>query len=292
VVRTMIPDSLTVERLPVCVLSAGRSGTSLAAQAMNLFGVYLGEEEDLMPATEQNRHGFWENLSIYRVNEQLLGLFGGSWYRPPTLPPGWLEDPRLERLHELAIEVVSELGASGRRWGFKDPRTVVTLPFWRDVIGPMDYVICIRHPQAFIDSVQKLPLPDIEPSSTAKLWLDMNIAALNQTVGARRVFIAHDEWFENSREVALRLGTFIHGEVSRVEQGMLEAVDAIVDCGLRHDLATWDAVPGTSELESAYQQLRIIAAADCEGVEARFRQAQLVEGHRSRYQQEIDSRVG
>ena len=31
-------------------------------------------------------------------------------------------------------------------WGWKDPRTCLTLPFWQDVIGSIRYVICIRNP--------------------------------------------------------------------------------------------------------------------------------------------------
>jgi len=45
---------------------------------MNLLGVHLGADEDLMEATEQNERGFWENTEIYRLNEDLLGVLGGS----------------------------------------------------------------------------------------------------------------------------------------------------------------------------------------------------------------------
>lgn len=48
---------------PICVLSVGRSGSSLAARAVNLLGVHLGVEEDLMPPSQQNERGFWGSMS-------------------------------------------------------------------------------------------------------------------------------------------------------------------------------------------------------------------------------------
>jgi hypothetical protein len=247
-------------------------------RAMNLLGLYLGAEEELMPASEQNESGYWENMSIYRINEQLLELFGGSWYRPPALPHAWPDDPQVEQLRERASHVVDELRASGRHWGFKDPRTVVTLPFWRRVIGVMDYVICVRRPEAFIRSVQALPLPEAEPHATAKLWLDMNIAALRQTVGERRAFVFYDEWFEDPRKVAWRLAAFIHGDASEVAPDSVDAVDAFVDRTLRRADATVGApLPAASELEAVYAHLRRIAVHNSENDDARYREVRAAE---------------
>jgi hypothetical protein len=39
------------------VLSAGRSGTSLAAQAIHRLGVHLGTDADLIPASVHNQWG-------------------------------------------------------------------------------------------------------------------------------------------------------------------------------------------------------------------------------------------
>jgi hypothetical protein len=253
------PRSMT---RPVCVLSVGRSGTSLVARTLNLLGVHLGPDADLMPPTAQNERGYWENMNIYRVNEQLLEILGGSWYRPPRLTPGWVHDEQLEDLRAHASEVVAGLARGGGRWGFKDPRTIVLLPFWREVIGPMDYVICVRRPQAVIRSVQQAGLPGTEPRATAALWLEMNRAALAQSAVARRTFVFYEDWFSDVRGVANDLAAFVHGAPSNADPGAFVAIESFFDPSLRRaDAASHTDGPAVApELDAMYARLRLAAA--------------------------------
>lgn len=273
---------------PTCVLSVGRSGSSLAARALNLLGVHLGADADLMPPGEQNKLGYWENMKIYRLNEQLLEIFGGSWYRPPLLSPGWERDERLEELRMVAVRVAEELAFSGQKWGFKDPRTVVLLPFWRRVIGVMDYVICVRGPHAFIRSVQALGAPEIEPHITAKLWLDTHAAVLTQTVHERRTFVFYEDWFDDLGAVVRRLATFIHGEGSPLDQEAFGAINAFFDPRLCHADVHGEemALVVASELDALYAHMRIIAANDPDERGVREHQAfvaqTFAEGYRCR----------
>jgi hypothetical protein len=243
---------------PICVLSVGRSGSSLVTRAINLLGVDLGADDDLMPATEQNRDGFWESMPIWSINERLLECLGGSWYRPPRLAPGWTDDERLLGLRQEATRVVGQLARPGVRWGFKDPRTIPLLPFWREIVGEMDYLICVRRPHAVISSVEHMGLPGTEPLETAMLWLDMNAAALAQTATERRKLIFYEDWFEDPRRVARQLAAFIHGEASPVDPEALRAIDAFLDPRLRRaDEAAIEVV--APELEAMYEHLRLVA---------------------------------
>jgi hypothetical protein len=273
---------------PVCVLSVGRSGSSLAARAMNLLGVHLGAEDELMTATEQNERGFWENTTIYRLNEELLELLGGSWYRPPELTSEWACDERLQELRGRAAGIVLELELPGRRWGFKDPRTIVLLAFWRQVIGEMDYLICVRRAHPFVHSVEAIAPPGGEPHATASLWLDMNAAALGQTVGARRMFVFYEDWFEDPRRVAGQVAAFLHGRASAVEPEALDAVVAFVDPMLRRADARGESteLAEVPELEAMYAHLRMTAERDRDHRQARGREAlvaqALADGYRLR----------
>jgi hypothetical protein len=247
---------------------------------MSLLGVHLGDEKDLLGANEQNERGFWENAAVYRLNEELLEGFGASWYRPPDLPPGWAQDARLDEIYDRATRVVEGLAAPGRRWGFKDPRTIVLLPFWRRVIGDMDYLICIRRAPAVVSSVQAAGFPGTDPRATAKLWLDMNAAALGQTVGERRMFVFYDEWFEDPRRVATRLATFIHGDRSTLNSDALDAVEACFDRELRRADAR-EAPPeilATPELDAMYAHMQLVAAQDADDRTAREREALVARG--------------
>jgi hypothetical protein len=272
---------------PVCVLTAGRSGSSLAARAINLLGVHLGAEEEMMGATEQNERGFWENLAIYRLNEEILGLLGGSWYQPPKRTAEWACDERFEELRARAAGIVGDLELAGRRWGFKDPRTIVLLPFWRQIVGEMDYLICVRRAHPFVRSVEALAPPG-GAHVTAGLWLDMNAAALAQTVDARRMFVFYEDWFEDPCRVAGQVAAFIHGDAGAAEREVLDAVVAFIDPMLRRADSHGEAaeLAQAPELEAMYAHLRLAAELDGEGPEARGRHAvvaqALADGYRLR----------
>jgi hypothetical protein len=263
-------------QLPLCVLSVGRSGSSLATRALNLLGVHLGADSELLPPSEQNELGFWEHEEIYRINEGILEMFGGSWYRAPELPLGWVQDRRLDELRERAIQVCAALASSpAARWGFKDPRTVVLLPFWRQLVGRMDYVICVRRPQAVIRSVENTRLPGAERRATAKLWLNRNATALAETVSERRTFIFYEDWFEDAHAVVEKLATFIASE--GVDD--LGAVASAFRPELRRADTDETLLPEGEipELSAMYEQLRLIAARDDPAPEVRARQARVAQ---------------
>jgi hypothetical protein len=72
----------------VCILGMHRSGTSLVSRALNVLGVYLGPEEQLMRPSTDNPAGHWESRPIKEINDEILSILGGSWQEPP--PAGGL----------------------------------------------------------------------------------------------------------------------------------------------------------------------------------------------------------
>jgi len=117
----------------VFVLGMHRSGTSAVTRAINAFGVPLGNEADVMPPAPDNPEGFAESLALVDCNERLLRLLGSRWDAPPALLPGWehrspvaIERDRAERTFRVVY--------AGEHWVWKDPRTCLTLPFWRRVL--------------------------------------------------------------------------------------------------------------------------------------------------------------
>ena len=92
----------------VCILGMHRSGTSMVARLLNLCGVYLGEEKDLIPAAEDNPEGFWENVKFQEINQELLITFGGEWDYIPSLEAGWQLTPQVLDIHDRARSLVEE----------------------------------------------------------------------------------------------------------------------------------------------------------------------------------------
>src|ERR1700722_12084882 len=138
----------------VCVLGMHRSGTTVAARLINLLGIDLGAEEHLLGPRPDNPKGFWEHGPIVELNEEILRRLGGNWREPPPLPPGWETSADFGDLRRRARDLVARSFASAD-WGWKDPRTCLTLPFWKRILPPSHYVICMRSPAEVAASLEQ-----------------------------------------------------------------------------------------------------------------------------------------
>jgi glycosyltransferase involved in cell wall biosynthesis len=219
---------------PICILGMSRTGTSLTARVLNLAGVHLGSEEELLVgelhhlagegdavlarAREANPEGFWEHYRMMRLNERILRRLGGSWRDPPPLPLGWEAAGELEAEREEARALLDASFAGHDLWGWKDPRNSLTLPFWQQLLPKMRYVICLRNPVDVAASLQRrdgMPLED-----GIALWLTYVAAALVNTSGRPRLFVPYESYFEHAGGAAARLARFAGRE------GALEGPEA------------------------------------------------------------------
>ncbi len=91
----------------VCIAGAHRSGTSMLTRLLHSLGLALGPQEDLMPAAADNPEGFWENLRVVRLNDELLNLVGAAWDLPPWEDETF-EDSRFSSVRAKAKLLISE----------------------------------------------------------------------------------------------------------------------------------------------------------------------------------------
>lgn len=139
----------TEERQPDCVvviLGMHRSGTSSLAGSLEACGLYLGE------ISQRNRHnlkGNREHRFVISLNDQVLAANGGSWDRPPVTMV-WDQEMATRRDEWVS----SQSQAARSRWGFKDPRTLLTLPFWLEGIAHVQFVGTYRHPDSVVKSLK------------------------------------------------------------------------------------------------------------------------------------------
>lgn len=128
-----------------------RSGTSAITRILNILGLPLCIEHDLMEGWD-NPRGHWESWSLMHFNNRILGVFGGSWDCPPPLKPGWQRLPSVVNLQKDA-EATFLAAYPTDEWIWKDPRTCLTLPFWRPLVRPTAAVIVTRRPAAVAASM-------------------------------------------------------------------------------------------------------------------------------------------
>ena len=255
----------------VCVIGPPRSGTSLTTNILNLLGVDLGPEDELMPAQPgQNPAGFWEHERLASFNEELLAAVserqfreGEGWREAVPPEPGWESGPAAAELRDRARELVSSSFGGSALWGWKDPRTSLTLPFWHELVPDLLHVICVRHP---LDVAASLHRRDgMQPPEALALWLRYSAAAVVHTRG-RRLVVSYERWFQSWRTELDRLARFLNvPEEARGEQ-LLATVEREIDGRLWHHRSerdtTADELPSdVRELYAALEQ----AAADAGG---------------------------
>jgi hypothetical protein len=129
----------------VIVLGMHRSGTSCLAGCLQERGLFLGEVFEKNP---YNLKGNRENQSIMQLNISVLESSGGNWNRPPE-EIIWNESQARERDQIIA----SFMNSGEQTWGFKDPRTLLSLPFWEAGLKQISFVGTFRNPIAVAKSL-------------------------------------------------------------------------------------------------------------------------------------------
>jgi hypothetical protein len=144
--------AIPVARPPVILLGMHRSGTSLVAELLDALGLFQGHEL-------QEDH---ESTYFLDLNDTFLRRIGTAWDNPAPAR-GFLEDPAALDLTTrcLAAELTSKglkrflglkrylqvraLERFDRPWGWKDPRTVFTLPAWLRLFPGAKLVYIVRN---------------------------------------------------------------------------------------------------------------------------------------------------
>jgi glycosyltransferase involved in cell wall biosynthesis len=241
----------------VLVLGMARSGTSAITRLLTLLGVDLGPQEALLPPIAgENAKGFYEHRPIVKVNKELLERMGGSWSEPPRLARGWQRDTELEDLRKRARELLATDFAGASLWGFKDPRTSLTLPFWEELLGDdVRYVICHRRP---LDSARSLERRNgIRLDEGVALWTRYMASALAHTAGRRRIIVGYGELFSDREALMEELADFLGVGDAATEQVRAQA-RAWIDGDLRHHASTLRELVEHPAVSSQAQALHLL----------------------------------
>jgi hypothetical protein len=146
----------------VCILGMHRSGTSCLTGSLQQQGLFLGTHNLRAP---DNPRGNRENKDTQMLQKDILEQSGGSWDAPPPTVE-W----RPEHF-ELAQEILAE-HAEHPVWGFKDPRTLLTMEGWKILVPDLQPVGIFRHPLRVAQSLKARDHFDREKSLS--LWLTYN----------------------------------------------------------------------------------------------------------------------
>ena len=265
----------------ICVLGMHRSGTSVTARAIELLGAYMGRQEELELGGSDNPEGFWERRSIHSLHERILEQFGMSWDTTVKLPRGWLQSKSLSPFREELTAIIGADFASHPVWAWKDPRTSLLLPLWREVLAEMAIelkcLMIIRHPIEVARSLERRNGFTIERSLA--IWLNYNLSALENSARSSRALIAYGDLLADSRGCLAKSLKKIGLSGCLEDDRVWSTIDRVVKRPMQHSRYT------EADLVSCHPSVRRLAlelsnavqAASLDVAEARLRQTGLLD---------------
>jgi hypothetical protein len=225
----------------VCVLSPPRSGSSLTASIINILGVHLGSTRDFEQANEHNPKGYWEHQTIQEINDEILSRLGydfshagADWAEPPIFQGNWETNPQLSDLSEHARDLIHRNFSEYDVWGWKDPRTCFTLPFWKSLIPKIRYIILVRNPVDVARSLERFINIDCSFERGLYMWSLFLTHAFKNTAGESRILFNVEDWTDDWKGGLNRLAQFLETPGLAEDTGIQAAVHELVDESLWH----------------------------------------------------------
>jgi hypothetical protein len=201
---------------PIIVLGVMRSGTSLTAELIRLWGAYAGDRNDLWTSnlSDPRGYGYMEYIPLQNLNNELLD----NNDRVPPLKEALdqkISDPKFQAQAKSLLQSMDQLAQKKRApaWVWKDARLPLTLPFWNNLWGDVTYVITIRHPAEIALSLAQAAEIDKDnlPYSAGFIyWQYCMTQVLSLTQNSpRKLFIAYDQLINNRLQECTRLCSYL-----------------------------------------------------------------------------------
>jgi hypothetical protein len=147
-----------------------RSGTSCVAELLASAGLFLGDE--LLEADPRNPRGYFEDRGFVDFHRRLLSAHG-------LADDGFVGDVRIEpagTFREQALELVEARRSLLRPWGWKDPRSVLFLNSWAELVPEARYCFVFRPPWDVVDSLFRRGdrVFSLNPRFALTMWMHYN----------------------------------------------------------------------------------------------------------------------
>ncbi|WP_063395144.1 glycosyltransferase [Prochlorococcus sp. MIT 1306] len=161
---------------PIVVVGMHRSATSLLARMLSRLGVSFGTH--LLSEDDDNPDGYYEDTAFLELQRNWfassLDNNSKGWRDWGWNPIQSISSLGKSRWKSQADQLLKkrQLCFSDSRWGWKDPRTTLLLPFWRQLSPELKLIGIYRTPWDISDALQRLRHPKFrkDPEIIHLLW--------------------------------------------------------------------------------------------------------------------------
>ena len=196
----------------------------MVARLLNLAGLDLGDPARFLDPQTDNPLGFWENREIMDLNDRILAHQGGSWMKPPLWQSGWESTLAISAFSDEARDILDRAynGRGASQWGWKDPRTTLTLPFWKRLLGSLRLVLVIRNPVDVARSLEARHGWSLQVG--INLWKQYVDIAFVHGAGLPMCVTIYDDFFEDPARETRRLLEFCELSIDIDESQLLDTI--------------------------------------------------------------------
>jgi len=134
------------------VLGMHRTATSLIAGGLQKSGIFMGK--DILRADSGNRLGYYEDTEFINLNKYILGKLGGDWSHPPS-EQKILKLAKDKNTIGHIRKLINERNKDHKLWGWKDPRTVLTIRLYLPYLPEHFFFVSFRDPKDIAGSLSR-----------------------------------------------------------------------------------------------------------------------------------------
>lgn len=219
------------DKVGIIVAGMHRSGTSATMRMLNLLGCDIAS--GLVEPDQHNPTGYWEAVSIAKLNDEMLNSAGFEWNDLQPLRPSWFESPKFAEFQERAVQLLESQVKSSHLFAIKDPRFCRVLPVWTsavEALGARPVIISpIRSPSHVSTSLLKRN--GMNRSVAQLLWLRHVLDAELSSRNYKRAFVSYSGLLSDWRGVANHLSRELGVIWPRDSVQTASQIDAFINSG-------------------------------------------------------------
>jgi hypothetical protein len=209
-----------------------------------------------MPATHENRQGYWESIELMELHEQALASCGSWWGDWRPIPQEWFASAECRQFSDRLMGILRRDFENSVMFIIKDPRICRLAPLWLQTLGQLDIeplaIITVRHPAEVAASLALRS--GFDPLMSKLLWLRHVLDAERYTRGITRSIVTFDALMSNWRSTVAKIREDLQIEWPVPPTSVTAAIEEFLSPPDRHHSAPSNCAP-PAWVASAYEGL-------------------------------------